>query len=181
MEDPIEPQSLKVEIWDDKVPNSFKPPLLATFDGKSDPYEHIITINTQMTTIEATNSLKYKLMVDTLKDVVLHWYMSLLRFFITNYHNLYMKVIYHFYTNKHKKVSTTSLFNVCQGNTKSLWEYLAHFDKETMKVSHPNQEIFIGDFQNDLKAGHFNESLAQKSVTTIKEIMTWVEYYIKGD
>lgn len=50
-----------------------------------------------------------------------------------------------------------------------------------MKVSHPNQEIFIGDFQNDLKAGHFNESLAQKSVTTIKEIMTWVEYYIKGD
>lgn len=40
--------------------------------------------------------------------------------------------------------------------------------------------MFMGSFQS-LKARHFNESLAQKSVTTMKEIMTRVECYIKMD
>lgn len=44
---------------------------------------------------------------------------------------------------------------------------MARFNEEIIKVSHPNQEMFVGAFQKGLKVGHFNESLAQKSATSM--------------
>lgn len=67
-------------------------------------------------------------------------------------------MIHHFLVSKHVKVSTTSLFNVHQGYFETLIKYLVLFNKETIKVSHPNQEMFVGAFHNGLKVGHFNES-----------------------
>lgn len=80
-----DPQLLTMEIWDNQVPDNFKPPPLATFDGKSDPQEHSITINAKISIIRATDSLKCKLMVGTLKDAATHWYTSLPRFSITSH------------------------------------------------------------------------------------------------
>lgn len=54
----IDPLHLTTEIRDDQVPDNFKPPPLVTFDIKSDPHKHIITINTQITIIITTNLLK---------------------------------------------------------------------------------------------------------------------------
>lgn len=48
-------------------------------------------------------------------------------------------------------------------------------------VTNPNQEIFFGAFHNDLKVGHFNESLAQKAATLTGEIVARVKCYIKGE
>lgn len=64
-------------IWDDQVPENFKSTPLPSFDGKSDPQEHIISLNNQMSIVGAFNSLKCKLMMGTFKDVALRWYMSL--------------------------------------------------------------------------------------------------------
>ncbi|MCI38596.1 hypothetical protein A2U01_0059824, partial [Trifolium medium] len=57
---------------------------------------------------------------------------------------------------------------------------LARFSEATIKVSNPNQEMFVAAFHNGLKAGQFNESLAQKPAATMQEIMKRVECYIKG-
>lgn len=40
------------------IPNGFKPSSMAKFDGKNNPYEHITSINTQITIIRASDSLK---------------------------------------------------------------------------------------------------------------------------
>lgn len=50
-----------------------------------------------------------------------------------------------------------------------------------VKFIHPNQEIFVGEFQNDLKEGHFNECLAQMSASLLAEVVTREKYYIKGE
>lgn len=60
-------------------------------------------------------------------------------------------------------------------------EYMARFNEETIKVSHLNQEMFVGVFQHDLKAGKFNESLAQKSASNMDKVITRAEFYIKGE
>lgn len=57
---------------------------------------------------------------------------------------------------------------------------MAQFNEETIKVSHPNQYMFVGDFQNNLKADHFNESLAQKATTNMEEVMNIVKCYVNG-
>ena len=87
----------------------------------------------------------------------------------------------HFSASKRRRVSMTTLFGVRQKQSESLREYLARFNEETLKVSHPNQELFVGAFQNGLRAGQFNESLAQKPATDMDEITSRAECYIKGE
>jgi len=48
-------------------------------------------------------------------------------------------------------------------------------------VVHPNQELFVGAFQNGLRAGPFNESLTKKPEDSMEEIMSRDEYYTKGE
>lgn len=78
-------------------------------------------------------------------------------------------------------MSIASLYDVCQGHSNSPSEYLAHFIEVTIKVIHPNQEMFVGTFKNSLRVRHFNESLTQKHVASMNEIMAHFECYIKGE
>lgn len=57
---------------------------------------------------------------------------------------------------------------------------MTRFNEETFKVSHPNQEMFVGVFQHGLKAGHFNKSLAQKLTSNMDEVITIVDSISKG-
>jgi len=65
MDDP-EPQPLSAEIWGAPVPENFKPLHLSSFDGKSDPMEHVTAFNTCMAVVGAPDSLKCKLLAGTL-------------------------------------------------------------------------------------------------------------------
>jgi len=91
------------------------------------------------------------------------------------------KLSQQFSSSHHQKVSSNSLFNVRQGRNESLQAYLARFHDSTIKVSNPNQELFVGAFQNGLRVGQFNESLAQKPADSMEEIMARPECYIKGE
>lgn len=42
---PLDSQTLSEAIWDDQVPKNFNPSSLVSLNGKTDPQEHIITIN----------------------------------------------------------------------------------------------------------------------------------------
>lgn len=69
----------------------------------------------------------------TFKYVALCWYMSLPRLSITGYQDLTKKMVQHFSASKHRKVTTTSVFNVPRGPLESLREYMTRFNEETIK------------------------------------------------
>jgi hypothetical protein len=158
--DELEPQPLSAEIWNAPVPEGFESPSRSSFDGKGDPVEHITSFNTYLAVIMAPDSLKCKLLVGTLSDATLRWYMNQTRFFVISYQDITRKLIHQFSVSRHRMVSTTSLFNVRQESNESLGSYLTGYNDATIKVVHPNQELFAGAFQNRLRAGPFNESLA---------------------
>ncbi|MCI31238.1 hypothetical protein A2U01_0052450, partial [Trifolium medium] len=70
-EEIIESQPLSQALWDSRVPENFKTPHLPTFDGKSDPLEHLMAVGTQTAIIGAAEHLKCKLLSGTFKDVAL--------------------------------------------------------------------------------------------------------------
>jgi len=177
-DDPVEPdpQPLSTEIWNALVPENFKPPHLSTFDDMRDPMEHMTSFNTRMVVVGATNSLKCKL-----SDAALRWYISLPRFSIVSYPDMIRKLSQQFSASRHRKVSSNNLFNMRQGQNESLWDYLARFNDSTIEVSNPNHELFVGAFQNGLRAGQFNESLSQKLAESMEEIMARAECYINGE
>ncbi|GAU51795.1 hypothetical protein TSUD_415790, partial [Trifolium subterraneum] len=174
-------QPLAQALWDAQVPANFKIPQLPTFEGKTDPLEHLMAVGTQTAIIGAEEHLKCKLLSSTLKDAALRWYMNLPKNSIAGYTDFHKKFIHQFAGSKHVQVTATSLFGIRQGHNENLRQYLARFNEATIQVSNPNQEMFVAAVQNGLKAGHFNESLAQKPASTMQEVMKRAECYIKGE
>ncbi|GAU30930.1 hypothetical protein TSUD_143780 [Trifolium subterraneum] len=138
-------------------------------------------LKAKMTAMEQEKAAEREADTDTFKDAALQWYTNLPRNSIASYVDFHKKFIHQFAETKHVQVTTTSLFGIRHGHNESLLEYLARFSEATIQVSNPNQEIFVAAVQNDLKAGHFNESLAQKPVSTMQEVMKMAECYIKGE
>ncbi|MCI26369.1 hypothetical protein A2U01_0047564 [Trifolium medium] len=129
-----------------------------------------MAVGTQTAIVGASEHLKCKLLSGTFKDAALHWYMNLPKNSTENYADFHKKFIHQFSGSKHVKVTATSLFSIRQNYAKPLREYLARFSEATIKVSNPNQEMFVAAFHNGLRAGHFNESLAQKPASSMQEI-----------
>lgn len=59
-------------------------------------------------------------------------------------------------------ITTIKLFNVFCVNSNTVRGYLVLFNEITIGVANPNQEMFMGIFQNILKSVHFNECLTEK-------------------
>jgi hypothetical protein len=140
-----------------------------------------MAVGTQTAIIGAAEHLKCKLLSGTLKEAALRWYMNLPKNSIENWLDFQRKFIQQFSGSKHIKVTATNLFTTRQNYAETLREYLARFCEATIKVSNPNQEMFVAAFHNGLKAGHFNESLAQKPASSMQEIIKRAECYIKGE
>ncbi|PNX76427.1 gag-pol polyprotein [Trifolium pratense] len=152
-----------------------------SFDGKTDPLEHLMVVGTQTAIINALEHLKCKLLTGTFKDASLLWYMNLPKNSIESHADFHNKFIHQFVGSRHVKVTSTSLFSIRQNHAESLRDYFARFSEATIKVSNPNQEMFVAAFHNGLRAGHFNESLAQKPALSMQEINKRAECYIKGE
>lgn len=144
--DEPEPQPVSTEIWNAPVLEGFKSASLSSYDGKSDPIEHVTSFNTRMAVLMAPDSLKCKLLVGTLTDATLRWYKNQPRFSIINYLDITKKLIHQFSSSCHRKISTTSLLNVRQKPNEYLQSYLARYNDATIKVVNPNQELFVGAF-----------------------------------
>ncbi|MCH82063.1 gag-pol polyprotein [Trifolium medium] len=138
-------------------------------------------VGTQTAIIGASEPLKCKLLSGIFKDAALRWYMNLPNYSITGYMDFHRKLIHQFQGSKHMKVTVVSLFSIRQENAESLREFLARLSEDTIKVENPNQEMFMATFQNGLKAGHFNESLAQKPAVSMEEIMKRAECYMESN
>lgn len=50
-EETLDYKPLSEAIWDDQLPENFKPSSLMSFNGKTDPREHIIAINSQISIV----------------------------------------------------------------------------------------------------------------------------------
>ncbi|XP_045791855.1 uncharacterized protein LOC123886594 [Trifolium pratense] len=136
-------QPLAQHLWDTQITEAIKVPHLPTFDGKTDPREHLMAIGTQTAIINAPEHLKCKLLAGTFKDVALRWYMNLPRNSIESYADFHKKFVHQFAGSKHVKVTSTSLFSIRQNHGESLRSFLARFSEATIKEVNKRAECYI--------------------------------------
>ncbi|GAU32075.1 hypothetical protein TSUD_53430 [Trifolium subterraneum] len=160
-------QPLAQALWDAQVPANLKIPQLPTFEGKTDPLEHLMVVGTQTAIIGAEEHLKCKLLSNTLKDAALRWYMNLPKNSIASYKDFHKKFIHQFAGSKHVQVTATSLFGIRQGHNENLRQYLARFNEATIQVSNPNQEMFVAAVQNGQ-----NTTSRERKATRRREVET---------
>lgn len=154
---------------------------IITSNRQIGPCEHVTFINMQMGIIGTPDSLKCKLLSRTFSEAALRWYTGFPRSSINSYRELARKLVHQFAVSHHRKISTTSLFNIHQGPSELMRDYLAHFNGDIVKVVLSNHEMFVGAFLIWLWTRHFNESLSPKPTFTLTKVVARAECYIKGE
>ncbi|GAU42011.1 hypothetical protein TSUD_236780 [Trifolium subterraneum] len=174
-------QPFSEEIQAVAVPHHFREPTIDSYDGSGDPQSHVSTFQTQMFISGADDALSCKIFAGTLKDVAHKWIAGLPARSVTSFEDLATRFVAQFAANSEKPFLVADLFDVRQRPTKPLKNYLARFNSATLRVTEPNEDIFVMAFEKRLSSGTFSEALTLRKANSMNEIRMRAEKHIEAE
>jgi hypothetical protein len=115
-----------------------KPPPLGTFDGTSDPNEHIENIDAMLTYCNVSGAIRCRLFPTTLRKTALAWYKSLPSESITSSKGLCKQFSRHFTASRSHPKTEVVLEAIIQRKDEPLRSYIERFMKEAVQVAIPD-------------------------------------------
>jgi len=106
-----------------------------SYDGTTDPDEHIKNIEAVLKYRSVQGAVKCKLFVTTLRRGAVTWFKNLRRNSIDSWSNLFHEFTTHFTTSKTQPKTVASLEAIVQGKSEPLRDYIERFNKEAVEVS----------------------------------------------
>ncbi|XP_057457393.1 uncharacterized protein LOC130748205 [Lotus japonicus] len=153
-----------------EIPESLRTLVLDSYDGTTDPREHLAIFNTKMLINGATEQLKCKLFPGTLKNGALTWFSSLPPRSIVTFSDFSQHFLSQFSAKQANQITSASLFNIRQKSGESLKNYLFRFTNVFMQARNKDPTICTEAFENGLSAGPFNEDLPIRHAQSLDEI-----------
>ncbi|XP_057437999.1 uncharacterized protein LOC130730105 [Lotus japonicus] len=152
--------------------------VLETYNGKSDPKEHMLYFNTKMVITAASDAVKCRMFPATFKGTTMAWFTTLPRGSITNFRDFSSKFLVQFSTSKTKQVTIEDLYNVRQSEGETLKQYVKRFSATSVKIEESEQHACARAFKNGLQPGKLNSKLSRKPARYMAEIRTRANTYI---
>jgi hypothetical protein len=129
----------------------------------------------------ADDALSCKIFAGTLKGVAYMWIAGLPTRSVTSFDELATRFVAQFAANSEKSFLLADLFDVQQRPAESLKSYLARFNSATLKVTEPNEDIFVMAFEKGLSSGTFSEALTLRKANSMNEIRMRAEKHIEAE
>src|ERR1044072_3139473 len=172
---PIQPQRpafqpFSEEIEATPIPDNLNTLKMDTYDGTTDPVDHLASFNTKMLIYRVNDQLKCKLFPPTLKKAANAWFGSLSPRTVLNVPDFSARFIAQFSVKQVEKVTTSVLFEVRQKPGESINEYIFRFTDHTLQANNVSQATVAEAFHNGLRPGPFNDNLALRRPKTLEEI-----------
>jgi hypothetical protein len=115
-----------------------KPPKLETYDGTTDPDEHLEHIDIVLDYYQARGATKCRLFVLTLKGAAMSWFKGLDDNSFDLWRELCRAFSSHFTARKRQPKTVTSLNSIIQGKEETLRDYIERFTRESIEVKGTN-------------------------------------------
>ncbi|GKV46573.1 hypothetical protein SLEP1_g53545 [Rubroshorea leprosula] len=149
----------------------FKIPHLETYDGSSDPDEHLHTYQAIMRIQNANAAMMCKVFLATLKSTARRWYHKLPRHSIDSYSQLAKLFSNKFASQREIKRTATELMQVHQKEGESLRDYMQRFNKATLDIDNVPDTICLSTLLHGLKRGRFLDDLLENPPKTWNEVI----------
>ncbi|CAJ2637852.1 unnamed protein product [Trifolium pratense] len=111
-----------------------KPPAMDTYDGSTDPDEHIENLEALLEYRNVRGSIKCKLFPTTLRKGAMAWYKSLAPGSIDSWSDLCARFRAHFTSSRRHPKTEATLEAIIQGENEPLRAYLERFNKAAVEV-----------------------------------------------
>ncbi|RWW49448.1 hypothetical protein BHE74_00044389 [Ensete ventricosum] len=150
------------EIWDKPVPANFKLPVLESYDGSSDPTEHIAAFRAQMPLYDSFDALMCQFFLTTLRGPAQMWYDRLQPTSIISFDQLVRELEQNFLANARPKSTAASLLGIAQGREEPLAQFVNRFAIESQAIPDAHPSLVITKLF---------WSLVEKPPTTVPKMM----------
>jgi hypothetical protein len=118
-----------------------KPLQMDSYDGTTDPDEHIENIKAVLTYRSVRGTVKCMLFVTTLRRGAVTWFKNLRRNSIDSWSDLCNEFTTHFTASRTQPKMVASLEAIVQGRSEPLQDYIERFNKEAVQVRGANETM----------------------------------------
>nr|GME05145.1 uncharacterized protein LOC109158413 [Ipomoea batatas] len=175
----IEPFSAKVQNY--KVLKDFKFPSMPTYDGSSDPSDHLMGFQAKMLIVGAKDPMYCRVFVSTLEGIARDWFISLPRGSVSTFEDLANQFLTRFASSMRARKHFTDLTEVNQGEYESLKDYIKRWQKEIQAVDGIDDKSALMMFMRSLRSGKLFEDLRNNTPDTYAQAIQRANRYAETE
>ena len=144
------------------LPPKFKMPSLDSYDGMSDPFDHIATFKTTMHLQGVPDEIMRRAFPTTLKGSARVWFSKIPPSSVSSFEELSKLFVNNFIRGQKHKRSSSSLLTIEQGENESLRSFITRFNREALSVDEVDDKLLLAAFHNGVNSDLFIHKLYEK-------------------
>ncbi|RWW75264.1 hypothetical protein BHE74_00016721 [Ensete ventricosum] len=169
------------EIWDKLVPANFRLLVLESYDGSSDPTEHVAAFRAQMTLYDSFDALMCRVFPAILRGPARMWYDRLKPTSIISFDQLARELEQNFLANAQPKPMATSLLSIAYGREELLAQFINRFATESLAIPDAHPSLVIQAFLMGICMSKLFWSLVEKPRTIVPKMMQRANHFIVAE
>ncbi|KAJ9678148.1 hypothetical protein PVL29_022900 [Vitis rotundifolia] len=159
-------------------PRGFLVPKFSTYDGSSDPFDHIMHYRQLMTLDIGNDALLCKVFPASLQGQALSWFHRLPPNSVDNFRDLSEAFVGQYLCSARHKQNISTLQNIKMQENESLREFVKRFGQAVLQVEAYSMDAVLQIFKRSICPGTpFFESLAKKPPTTMDDLFRHASKY----
>ncbi|KAJ9676035.1 hypothetical protein PVL29_024834 [Vitis rotundifolia] len=159
-------------------PRGFLVPKFSTYDGSSDPFDHIMHYRQLMTLDIGNDALLCKVFPASLQGQALSWFHRLPPNSVDNFRDLSEVFVGQYLCSARHKQNISTLQNIKMKDNESLREFVRRFGQAVLQVEACSMDAILQIFKRSICPGTlFFESLAKKPPTTMDDLFRRANKY----
>ena len=126
-------------IMQEPIPPNFKLSQFESYDGTSDPVDHLEAFQTMMLLHGAPDAILCRAFPSTFKEAARNWYSTLKSGTIFSFNQMSHQFVAHFVSSRHLRRGSESLMNIKQKEGESIRTYVNRFNAAALEVRNLDQ------------------------------------------
>ncbi|KAJ0984602.1 hypothetical protein J5N97_002958 [Dioscorea zingiberensis] len=131
------------EILEAPLPTEFRMPSIETYNGTSDPVDHLESFKAMMLLYGSPDGIMCRAFPTTLRGVAQMWFTSLPPESISSFEELSELFVGHFVSSKKQRKTSVMLMRIKQHKGESLRSYIHRFNMEMLEVPDLDQTFAV--------------------------------------
>ena len=168
-------------IRDKPLPAKFKMPTIDSFDGTTDPVDHLETYRTLMVLHAFPDEIMCRAVPVTLKGSARLWFSQLPADSVSTFQHLSDSFLSHFIGAQRQRRPATQLLNIRQTEGESLRSFVTRFNTEALQVAENDDKVILTAFMAGLRSSDFLFSLSKNPPTTMATLLSKAQKYMNAE